>query len=116
MCLLYLGEEFDAIQAPSVTVQVVELDGNPALERLVPGVEVVHLDAATALGEYLDDHGLRTITSRLRSSGVIDVVASASPGIDDLEAPPEAGQVDRGRQACRSAADHNNVATFPKSS
>ncbi|MFZ9627937.1 MAG: ArsA family ATPase [Ilumatobacteraceae bacterium] len=65
-------------------VLVVELDGKPVLERLLPGLEVVHVDAATALGEYLDDHGLAPITARLRSSGVIDVVASASPGIDDL--------------------------------
>lgn len=65
-------------------VLVVELDGKPTLEHLVPDLEVVHVDAATALGEYLDDHGLAAVTTRLRSSGVIDVVASASPGIDDL--------------------------------
>ena len=65
-------------------VLVVELDGKPALARLVPDVEVLQLSATAALAEYLDNHGLSRVTRRLASSGIIDVVATASPGIDDI--------------------------------
>jgi anion-transporting ArsA/GET3 family ATPase len=37
-----------------------------------------------ALLEYLDDHGLRRISKRLMSSGIIDIVAGAIPGIRDI--------------------------------
>ncbi|MGA0893178.1 MAG: ArsA family ATPase [Ilumatobacteraceae bacterium] len=76
-------------------VAVVELDGKPTLDRLLPGIEVLHLDAAQALADYLDERGLAPITRRLRSSGVIDVVASASPGIDDLVVLGKVKQLER---------------------
>lgn len=76
-------------------VAVVELDGKPTLDRLLPGVEVLHLDAAQALADYLDERGLAPLTRRLRSSGVIDVVASASPGIDDLVVLGKVKQLER---------------------
>ena len=63
---------------------VIELDGKPALSRLLPDVEVLQLSATAALAEYLDTHGLSLVTKRLVSSGIIDVVATASPGIDDI--------------------------------
>lgn len=65
-------------------VLVVELDGKPHLARLLPDVEVLSLSASAALAEYLDTHGLSRVTRRLVNSGVIDVVATASPGIDDI--------------------------------
>jgi arsenite-transporting ATPase len=65
-------------------VLVVELDGKPALARLVPELDVRHLSAADALEEYLFDHGFRRLAKRLAASGVIDVVSTAAPGIDDL--------------------------------
>ena len=37
-----------------------------------------------ALVEYLDDHGLRRISKRLVSTGTLDVVATAVPGIKDI--------------------------------
>ena len=37
-----------------------------------------------ALLEYLEDHGMRRISKRLLSSGAIDVVATAVPGIKDI--------------------------------
>lgn len=74
---------------------VVELDGKPTLDHLLPGVEVLHLSATDALAEYLDGHGLGAVTKRLRSSGVIDVVASASPGIDDLVVLGKIKQIER---------------------
>lgn len=37
-----------------------------------------------ALLEYLEDHGLRRISKRLVSTGAMDVVATAAPGIKDI--------------------------------
>jgi anion-transporting ArsA/GET3 family ATPase len=70
-------------------VLVVELDGKPALEELLPvreGAElsVVHVSAPDALEEYLKDHGFRRIAKRLNRTGVIDMVGTAAPGIDDI--------------------------------
>ena len=65
-------------------VLVVELDGKPTLGRLLPGVEVLQLSATAALAEYLDMHGFSRVAKRLARTGVIDVVAAAAPGIDDI--------------------------------
>jgi arsenite/tail-anchored protein-transporting ATPase len=65
-------------------VLVIELDGKPTLARLLPDIEVQQLSATAALAEYLDGHGLSRVTRRLASRGIIDVVATASPGIDDI--------------------------------
>ena len=65
-------------------VLVVELDGKPTLDDLIPDIEVVHLSAADALDEYLRDHGFGRIAKRLNKTGVIDVVGTAAPGIDDV--------------------------------
>lgn len=42
------------------------------------------LTADAALLEYLQDHGLSRISKRLVSSGALDVVATAAPGIKDI--------------------------------
>ncbi|MDD9370253.1 MAG: ArsA-related P-loop ATPase [Acidimicrobiales bacterium] len=42
------------------------------------------LTADAALLEYLRDHGLSRISKRLVSSGALDVVATAAPGIKDI--------------------------------
>ncbi|HET9689602.1 MAG TPA: ArsA-related P-loop ATPase [Acidimicrobiales bacterium] len=42
------------------------------------------ITADDALVEYLDDHGLRRISKRLASTGTLDVVATAIPGIRDI--------------------------------
>ncbi|MFK8023980.1 MAG: ArsA-related P-loop ATPase [Ilumatobacter sp.] len=70
-------------------VLVIELDGKPALERLLPErdgetMSVVHLSAPDALEEYLNDHGFKRIAKRLNKTGVIDMVGTAAPGIDDV--------------------------------
>ena len=65
-------------------VMVVELDDKPALGRLLPGIEVLQLSATAALAEYLDTHGFSRVAKRLAKTGVIDVVAAAAPGIDDI--------------------------------
>ena len=70
-------------------VLVIELDGKPALDELLPErdgeqLTVVHLSAPDALEEYLNDHGFRRIAKRLNRTGVIDMVGTAAPGIDDI--------------------------------
>jgi anion-transporting ArsA/GET3 family ATPase len=70
-------------------VLVVELAGKPALERLLPPrdgeiLSVVHLSAPDALEEYLNDHGFKRIAKRMNKTGVIDMVGTAAPGIDDV--------------------------------
>jgi anion-transporting ArsA/GET3 family ATPase len=37
-----------------------------------------------ALLEYLEDHGMRRLSKRLANTGVLDVVATAAPGIKDI--------------------------------
>lgn len=76
-------------------VLVVELDGKPTLDDLIPGIEVQHISASAALGEYLDTHGLSRVAKRLTSSGIIDVVATASPGIDDIVVLGKIKQLER---------------------
>jgi len=76
-------------------VLVVELDGKPTLDELVDGAEVQHLSASAALREYLDTHGLSRVAKRLASSGIIDVVATASPGIDDIVVLGKIKQLER---------------------
>ena len=65
-------------------VLVVELDGKPALDELLPAVEVRHLSAPELLDEYLRDHGFRRIAKRLNKTGIIDLIGTAAPGIDDV--------------------------------
>ena len=89
-----------------MNVLVIDVDTRPGLAGLLgsdgslPYVEQVLLEGlgpdrtgrvsgrslapSTALVEYLDDHGMKRVSKRLMSSGVIDVVSTAAPGIDDL--------------------------------
>jgi anion-transporting ArsA/GET3 family ATPase len=78
-------------------VAVVELDGKPVLDDLLAGtgIEVLHLTASAALAEYLDSHGLGRVSKRLATSGVIDVVATAAPGIDDIVVLGKIKQLER---------------------
>ena len=48
-----------------------------------------------ALLEYLDDHGLRRISKRLLSSGIVDIVAGAIPGIRDILVLGKVKQIER---------------------
>lgn len=69
-----------------LTATLVETDGKPLLVDPSgdPGLTARTITPADALSEYLDRSGLRRISRRLVSSGIVDVVASASPGIDNL--------------------------------
>ena len=81
-----------AVSRDGRRVLVVELDGKPTLDQLLDGeaqngagsIEVVHISAADALDEYLRDHGFARIAKRLNKTGVIDMVGTAAPGIDDV--------------------------------
>lgn len=76
-------------------VLVVELDGKQTLERLLPDLDVRHLSAADLLEEYLFEHGFKRIAKRLATTGVIDVVGTAAPGIDDLVVLGKIKQLER---------------------
>ena len=76
-------------------VLVIELDGKPALGEMLPGVDVRHISAATSLEEYLLDHGFKRIARRLAATGVIDVVGTAAPGIQDLVVLGKIKQLER---------------------
>ncbi|HUF96687.1 MAG TPA: ArsA family ATPase [Ilumatobacter sp.] len=76
-------------------VLVIELDGKPALAQLLPGLDVRHISAADALEEYLQEHGFKRIAKRLAATGVIDVVSTAAPGIDDLVVLGKIKQLER---------------------
>ena len=76
-------------------VLVVELDGKPALTRLVRDVPVISVTASAALAEYLESHGLKRVAKKLSSSGVIEVVSTAAPGIDDIVVLGKLKQIER---------------------
>jgi arsenite-transporting ATPase len=65
-------------------VLVVELDGKPVLEQLVGDIPIEPISAPAALEQYLREHGFGRVAKRLTASGVIDVVGTAAPGIDDI--------------------------------
>jgi anion-transporting ArsA/GET3 family ATPase len=52
-----------------------------------------------ALVEYLENHGLKRVSKRLVSSGVVDVVSTAIPGIRDVLVLGKIKQLERERQA-----------------
>lgn len=53
------------------------------------------LTSDDALIEYLDDHGLKRISRRLTSTGALDVVATATPGIKDILVLGKVKQLER---------------------
>lgn len=78
-------------------VVAVELDGKPTLEALLAGsgADVRSISAPDALDEYLRDHGFARIAKRLNRSGVIDLVGTATPGIDDVVVLGKIKQMER---------------------
>lgn len=66
-----------------------------------PGGGVVHgrsLTADRALVEYLHDHGLSLVASRLERTGALEVIATATPGLKDLLVLGKLKQVDQARR------------------
>jgi anion-transporting ArsA/GET3 family ATPase len=98
-------------------VLVVELEGASGLGPLLGarsplGVNDVVLRAASpttgtgevvgrvvspgdALIDYLNDHGMRRLSARLVRTGVVDVVATAAPGLDDILVLGKVKQLER---------------------
>ena len=76
-------------------VLAVELDGKPTLSALLPDVEVLAISAPEALDEYLREHGFARIAKRLNRTGVIDMVGTAAPGIDDIVVLGKIKQLER---------------------
>ncbi len=73
-----------------------------------PGAEVRArtLTPDDALLEYLDDHGMRRISRRLVSTGTLDVVATAVPGIKDILVLGKVKQIEaRGAAGAAGAPD-----------
>jgi anion-transporting ArsA/GET3 family ATPase len=92
-----------AASAVGRSALIVEVEGKSALpgifglgslsydevQLVAPGDGRGELRARTltpddALVEYLQDHGLKRISNRLASSGALDMVATATPGIKDV--------------------------------
>jgi anion-transporting ArsA/GET3 family ATPase len=76
-------------------VLTVELDGKPALADLVVPLPCERIAAPAALEDYLRGHGFGRVAKRLTASGVIDVVATAAPGIDDIVVLGKIKQLER---------------------
>ncbi len=78
-------------------VLAVELEGKPVLADLLANttVEVMTITAPEALADYLEAHGLKRVAKRLATSGIIDVVATAAPGIDDIVVLGKLKQLER---------------------
>jgi dethiobiotin synthetase len=95
-------------------VLVVDLEGKSALAELLGATDITGplpyaaatidgdriegrtLTPSAALAEYLDDHGLRRVSRRLVDSGIIEVVSTAAPGIDDILVLGKIKQIERG--------------------
>jgi anion-transporting ArsA/GET3 family ATPase len=57
------------------------------------------ITAGRALIEYLDDHGLRRVSKRLADTGVLDIVSTAAPGIEDILVLGKVKQLERSGDA-----------------
>jgi anion-transporting ArsA/GET3 family ATPase len=67
--------------------------------ELAQGIRARTLTPDQALLEYLEDHGLRRVSKRLVSSGAIDVVSTAAPGIKDILVLGKVKQLERAAAA-----------------
>jgi anion-transporting ArsA/GET3 family ATPase len=91
---------YDATVLSAAGATEVEDGTDPPAGAVPPGT--VHARMVTpddALLEYLADHGMKRISKRLVSSGVIDVVSSAIPGIRDILVLGKIKQLERDRVA-----------------
>jgi anion-transporting ArsA/GET3 family ATPase len=91
------------------SVLIVELEGKSGIaaafgrgedlgyeeELLSEGVRARRLTPDDALVEYLEDHGLKRVSKRLARSGLLDVVATAIPGIRDILVLGKVKQLER---------------------
>jgi anion-transporting ArsA/GET3 family ATPase len=79
-----------AFDRPALTYDEANLDDGIVARTLTP-------DAA--LLDYLESHGLKRISKRLASSGALDVVATAVPGMKDILVLGKVKSLEQGRKA-----------------
>jgi arsenite-transporting ATPase len=71
-------------------------DADPEQAPIAKGtVQARTITPDDALIEYLADHGLRRVSKRLMSTGIIDLVAGAIPGIKDILVLGKVKQLER---------------------
>jgi anion-transporting ArsA/GET3 family ATPase len=95
------------------SVLIVELEGKSGITgafglredlgyeevRLAGSVRARRITPDDALVEYLEEHGLKRVSKRLARSGVLDVVATAIPGIRDVLVLGKVKQLERAEVA-----------------
>jgi anion-transporting ArsA/GET3 family ATPase len=79
-----------AFDRPALTYDEAHLDDGIVARTLTP-------DAA--LLDYLESHGLKRVSKRLASSGALDVVATAVPGMKDILVLGKVKSLEQGRTA-----------------
>jgi anion-transporting ArsA/GET3 family ATPase len=95
-----------------MSVLIVEVEGKSGLPaafgrplltydeaELAPGIRARTLTPDQALLDYLQGHGLRRISKRLVSSGALDVVSTAVPGMKDILVLGKVKQLEQERVA-----------------
>jgi anion-transporting ArsA/GET3 family ATPase len=96
-----------------LSVLIVELEGKSGITAafgrpgdlgyeevaLAGSVRARRITPDDALVEYLEDHGLKRVSRRLAHSGLLDVVATAIPGIRDVLVLGKVKQLERDRAA-----------------
>jgi anion-transporting ArsA/GET3 family ATPase len=95
-----------------LSVLIVEVEGKSGLSAafgvpdlgydeidLAPGVRARTLTPDHALVDYLDSHGMKRISKRLSSTGTLDVVATAVPGMKDILVLGKVKSLERDRAA-----------------
>jgi anion-transporting ArsA/GET3 family ATPase len=104
-----------------VRVLVIEVEGKSGLVDLLGGRGDLGYEEATfanglgpngrgelrartitpsdALIDYFDEHGMRRLSHRLARSGVLEIVATAAPGIDDILVLGKVKQLERNAAA-----------------
>jgi len=63
--------------------------------ELGDGIRARTITSDQALLEYLEDHGMRRLSKRLTNTGLLDVVATAAPGIKDILVLGKVKQLER---------------------
>jgi anion-transporting ArsA/GET3 family ATPase len=87
-----------SFDAPSFGYDEVELvRGDKSAGRAAVRGRTITPDLA--LVEYLEDHGLRRVARRMASTGVLEVVATATPGIKDLLVLGKVKQLEQTRRS-----------------
>ena len=101
-----------AAAATGLSALIVEVEGKSGLAsafgrepltydevELAPGIRGRTLTPDDALLEYLRDHGMARVSKRLMSSGALDIVSTAVPGIKDILILGKVKQLERAAAA-----------------